>query len=493
MVQVEVFPSDTISRQPIIVETELQNNRDWQEEGVARWADLMALDDGEQLFYEGMFFDTSLRDISFDKTGQTTLASSRAVPADLNQAISNEPSIAPIDEQQIESSKQEDRALTCLSNFYSMFCCYRWQPIRRSYTKDQLALAVKKQLQRSEVLCISVASVAACYGFSQFVTMPENSIRRSFIKHWDSIYDVVTSTKTRNLCAFLEWPGETSSSGTAGPKHIATAQTMRRTSSLQDLQGQSQRDVLFSLASRVLQEIALAANQDQELPTNRSSPLDTAALVHVDKYLHAAMDLATFAFASRSSHAFTVQFESATLLLNSLLGRSQCVKLSDLQGIETIGFRTFAWVDISNAVLSGRSTLLHYLSDKEALRLGTSSKDKVADDLANDDDDDSDDEDRADAALTREDGLQICFGCPDDILVIIATIINLHFQLLHARNNVALHGQGPESLPAWAVHSALQIGSHLANSQQEADARQDPDTRDKKTSSKTEHNSLGTM
>lgn len=40
----------------------------------------------------------------------------------------------------------------------------------------------------------------------------------------------------------------------------------------------------------------------------------------------------------------------------------------------------------------------------------------------------------------------------------------------------------------------MQIISHLATSQQEADARQDPDIRrDKRTCSKTEHYSLGTM
>jgi hypothetical protein len=449
----------------------------------------MALDDGEQLFYEGMFFDSSLRDTTLDKFIPSTLNSSRAISAEITQDLGTEPQIQVIEEQ-IDASKQDDRALTCLSNFYAMFCWYRWQPTRRSYTKDQLALALKKRMQRSEVLCISVAAVAACYGFGDFVSIPDNSIKRSFIKHWNSTYEGVTSTKTRNLCAFLEWLGETSSNGITGHHHIATAQTMRQGTGSSQGEGQSQRDNLFSLASRVLHEIAVAANQDQELPTNRSMPLDTAALVHVDKYLHAAMDLATFCYASQSAQAFTAQLDSTSSLLNSLLGRSQCVKLSDLQGIDTTGFRTFAWADVINAVLTGRSTLLHYLNDEDADRLRHDPQ--AAKDDNEEGEQDGSEDDAVEAEAISEDGLEICFGCPDDVLVIIASIANLHYQLLHARKTGSLTGQGPESLPAWAVHAALDIGARLRLSQQEADDRQNPSSRSKK-SCKTEHYSLGTM
>ena len=409
----------------------------------------MALDDGEQLFYEGMLGDAAVDALP-------TPAPTRATSADVSQ-------------EQACGAQQEDHALAVLANFYAMLVWYRWQPVRGSgYTKDQLAGTLKDRLQRSEVLCISVASVAACYAFGSHVVLREGSMHRSLRKHWTSIYAVVTSTKTRNLCAFLDWLGQTSHHGGQAAAMAAVADLADPASSSSSSPPADQAATLFSLASRVLEQIACAASQDQELATDQSMPLDVAALAHVDKYLHAAMDLAQVAYASRSAHAFIVQLDAATALLNSLLGQGQCVRLVDLRGLETVGLRTFVWADITNAALSGRSTFLHYLPD-----------DGVPDESS----------DQARPPPTAD--LHATFGCPDDVLVVVACIANLHFQLLHARKAGVLPGQGPESLPAWALHTALALGVRLRASEEAAGG--DEAAPSKRSSGRAEHRCLAAM
>lgn len=441
--------------------------------------------------------------------------------------------------------REEERALKSLAAFYGQFCWSWWVPRRAGRTGrrslQHVVHAIERRLRRSEIVCTTVAAVAACYGFGNHITLNNDMSVESFRQSWERIYEVVCDTKTSSLCAYLDWlgasndaqiarEGSVQSTQTFGPENHPSAssnmgmQSPSATSSRAAQEewelsiprngdsgsssgskttSQSQADRLFSFASKVLARVALAAKQDQDISTDMSAPLEYAALVHVDIYLQAAMDLALFAYASRPANVFHRELNAAGSLLESLLGRGQSVRLSEIDGVETAGFRTFVWSDITNAVVSARSTRLHYLfddADRQHPRAGRSdgqgpdAKGKQQTERSDRNHDPSiasqvvdqtqgqeqarNSSDARHRSLTKRrsstrhshrKGVNISFGCPDDILVIFAHISNLHFQLRHARATGAIKGNGPESLPAWALQTAYDLARRIERSEQDAE------------------------
>lgn len=418
--------------------------------------------------------------------------------------------------------RDEDRALKSLASFYAAFCMTWWLPKNDSKSKrrnlQHVIHAVERRLRKSEIACTTVAAVAACYGFGNHQALFDNSTIESFRQSWERIYEVICDNKTSSLCAYLDWlgtntmltnapDGDCGSTSTASPSSSgerneneqqgSTTSTKQRpwdvlinnpamqsivgresgsssqlTSGLpipQISQGgpiEAQADRLFSFASTVLAKVAMAARQDQCTSNDILVPLDYSALIHVDVYLQASMDLALFAFTSRPEKIFHQELEAAGSLLESLLGRGQSVRLSEIDGVEAVGFRTFAWTDILNSVLSARCTRLHYLFERPP---SSEQNESTGGELISGTKRKHDSGDQ-DGTRTRKShrGISISFGCPDDVLVIFAHIANLHFQLRQARATKAIQGNGPEVLPAWALHTACDLAQKIEESEKNA-------------------------
>ncbi|MCO5613658.1 hypothetical protein L7F22_067936 [Adiantum nelumboides] len=423
--------------------------------------------------------------------------------------------------------RDEDHALNSLASFYAAFCTSWWLPKNESKSKrrnlQHVIHAVERRLRKSEIACTTVAAVAACYGFGNHQALFDNSTIESFRQSWERIYEVICDNKTSSLCAYLDWlstnstmlitssgggagEGDCGSTPTTSPSSVGERNEIDKQSTssskqqrpwevlldnrtIQSLAGRStnsqsasnnnlaipqtsqggpieaQADRLFSFASNVLAKVAFAARQDQCTSNDILIPLEYSALIHVDVYLQASMDLALFAFTSRPEKIFHRELEAAGSLLESLLGRGQSVRLSEIDGVEAVGFRTFAWTDILNSVLSARCTRLHYLfenpdeSGDNGGEVISGSKRKM---------NPNDDAEETTKSRRSNRGISISFGCPDDILVIFAHIANFHFQLRQARETKAIQGNGPEALPAWALHTACDLGRKIEESEKNA-------------------------
>lgn len=397
------------------------------------------------------------------------------------------------------NGRNEDLAIKTLASFYGTFCWHWWQPCRRRRNLQQVVQAIERRLRRSEIVCTTVAAVAACYGFGNHITLHNLNALSSFRQSWEGIYEIVRDNKTSSLCAYIDWLSPQSSAyhnnSQREPQGDALASNLfsnanigcmiemwDTTTSFSNKDNiEVQADRLFSFASKVLAKVSLAAKHDQSCSADRSYPLDYGALVHVDIYLQAAMDLALFAYACRPASVFHREFNAAGALLESLLGHGQSVRLSEIDGIETAGFRTFVWADITNAMISCRCTRLHYLLEEiespnveleQAEQAHAQHKHKQSSSKNREKKNSS--PGRPTKRHDRQQGnVNVSFGCPDDILVILAAAANLHFQLRNARQTGAITGQGPDSLPAWALHNASDLLRRIEQSERVAEQQKE--------------------
>lgn len=423
---------------------------------------------------------------------------------------------------------EERDVLRSLAAFYSKFCLSWWLPKNDVKNKRRnlhhVIRAVERRLRNSEIACTTVAVVAACYGFGNHQALFDSSTIDSFRQSWERIYEVICDNKTSSLCAYLDWLGSntalikgvdtgedspstasppstvdyrneadqpgskphrtrwpwevflnsqgaqslTIKTGTRNRNHLAIPKTSQSAGPIE-----AQADRLFSFASTVLTKVAMAARQDQCTSNDILVPLEYAALIHVDVYIQASMDLALFAFTSRPEKIFHRELDAAGSLLESLLGRGQSVRLSEIDGVEAVGFRTFAWTDILNSVLLARCTRLHYLFEPTCGDEDGSSDNRISENFAgtkrkdNPSDYENTEPDTEKSHRSRR-GISISFGCPDDVLVIFAHTANLHFQLRQARATKAIQGNGAEALPAWALHTACDLARRIEESERMA-------------------------
>ncbi|PWN89736.1 hypothetical protein FA10DRAFT_268248 [Acaromyces ingoldii] len=385
-------------------------------------------------------------------TGSSSLEDARSLLA--TPLASSELPLAPTGAARL-SNKQ---ALDILADVFAATCTHRWRASKEvEESRMKLVSALSRRLHRSEVFALSVAALIAFQHFDRGSVQAQDNAKEQVLQDkWAAISQALSDTQIRRLTAFLEWLG---------------ADSKQRSRSAELRSPNDECSFLFDLADQVLVQVTWAADQEQELASMQCSPLENAAVVHVDKYLHAGMNLALIAYRHHSARHFQKQLRAVEDLLNNLLGRNHSVQLDAIHGLDAVGFRTFVWTDILNALLGCRSTTLHYnlaSGADSATPLGETAADAIGDEG------------------TR---LRICFGCPEDVLLVLATIANLHFQLLHAHRNGAITGQGLASLPAWAFHQAHELQERLRKSQQRADARHQM----RMQRGRREHHHLGNM